>query len=526
MKLEPSEDDIIINEDDVQVKIEPSNKNEADQDWTMDDEDMDEDYDPTWDKPFRDKKASRGRPAKSVSAAPKPIKLNKVKKEKLQPDKDYQCYKCGEVIFSIDNMREHQKSVHGRFILGTYGEPRDFQCSECKGMFETEEKMLWHYCKNFKATKAPGKDYYECDMCGEQFKKQQPFADHYRFHMQEKKFPCDLCDYAGKNLLLLSQHKDRVHNKNFSHVCELCGKSFMTNFEMQTHVKRVHFSDKKDYICEECGKGFAVSTLLSFHKRQEHPKFYICTFCERVFTSPREIKKHLHFEHNVVSSNKLAPICPECKEECPNLKAFDDHMVNAHKLSTVFACPKCELTMSTKLILKLHMIESHRLNPLKATPEEVQLFDIVLVDNSHRMSRSQSGIPTKPSSQFKCEECGKFFRAARILACHKRQVHETSNHMKCEKCNYTTYLPSMLKKHIRQRHDSPRAFQCDQCSHATFSQSSLNTHKRNVHEKIKPHKCTTCDKGFWTAKHVANHMLRQHGIVMMTNKTPGVLIPP
>ncbi len=432
------------------------------------------------------------------------------------PDKEYQCYKCGEILVGLEHIKDHQRREHGWVKVSTYGDPRQFQCSECKSMFETEEKMEWHYCKNFKGTKVPGKDYFECDLCSERFYRHEHYSAHRIFHTQEKKFSCHQCDYKAKNPFFLAKHKNRVHNRNYSHVCDLCGKSFITKFEMQIHVRRTHFADRKDFICEECGQGYADSQSLNKHKRSEHPTFFMCTLCEKICTKARDLKHHLHFEHSVVSSNKLVPICPLCRQECSSIVAFNDHMESYHNVESCFPCKKCDMSFATRSILKLHMIDAHKLNPLKCSPEEAELFDVVAIKSSLSLPPSISGFKRHSTGQYKCDQCEKAFSAKRTLNCHKKQVHDKTSHIQCPQCEFTTYLPSLVNKHVREKHQRVYSFQCQQCSFRSWCQSKLNTHIRDVHDKVKPHKCpdANCDKAFRAPKRLAMHMLREHNLVM------------
>ncbi len=474
-------------------------------------DDNDEDYEPS---------PKKARAAKKTKSSPMK-KTTSPKKDVDNADKWYQCYKCGDMVFTVKEVRKHLKELHG-FNKSTenvnFGDKRDVQCAQCRSMFESEEKMQWHNCRFYNKAREPGKDYFECDLCGERFTRQEQYGDHYSFHMQERKFPCDQCDYKGKDHLALTLHKKRVHEKDCSHVCDLCGKSFMNGFELKIHTKRIHYKDKKDFICEQCGQAFTESLSLSVHRRKEHPNFRLCTFCGKIFTGTRELKKHLVFEHEVKSSNKLVPICAECKDECPSVVALDEHMMTHHGMNRSFDCLKCELAFSTKTILKIHMIEVHKLNPLKCTPEEAQLFDVVTVQTSHLMSRAKSPTSAhKTKGQYPCDQCHKVFREQRILVCHRKQIHDTSLHQyKCDRCGWSTYAPNLLNKHVRERHDKPRDFPCDLCSFATFSQARLNSHIRQIHQKVRRHKCPTCEKPFSLLTHVANHMLKEHNIVLRT----------
>ncbi len=520
MKLEPK-DEQLFNADnpDIDVKDEP----EVDFDAFVEDYDedgaSDDDFHP--DIPRKRQKFDSSGVRKR-----KFFKKEKVENEEPEDDdeenegenpKYYQCYKCGETIFSKKGMAAHQKSVHNAFHPASYGEPREFQCAECKYMIETEEKLQNHSCKWFKKKES---GVYKCDICNEQFSKASAFQNHYKFHVRERKFACDKCDFKAKTPISLKKHVERRHERAYSHMCDACGKGFCAKAEMIAHYENKHGSGEKNFMCEKCGQSFQSAGSLAGHKKRMHPLFLVCTLCEKIVAGTRYMKEHLHYKHEVVSPNKLMPICPEpgCREQCPTLKDFDEHMIMRHNRERVEPCSRCDMTFSTKLILKMHVIEVHHLNPRTCSPEDAALFNVINLDTSHLTSRLPPGNDIQPTTaQFKCEECGKFFRAKRILACHRRQVHETHTHIKCDKCPYSTYLPSLLNKHIRVTHEKKLLFPCDQCSQEYISMSRLRDHRRKVHEHYKPHKCPSCDHAFSSRSRLSRHMLMEHNtIVNMT----------
>ena len=95
-----------------------------------------------------------------------------------------------------------------------YGKPRSYQCQVCKAMFETENSLNHHTCKYSPPTveKWEGN---KCDLCDLNFSKRELLWSHnLAFHMTEKKFACDQCDFKSKVPKGLTMHKKRKHESN------------------------------------------------------------------------------------------------------------------------------------------------------------------------------------------------------------------------------------------------------------------------------------------------------------------------
>ncbi|KAJ4449362.1 hypothetical protein ANN_00760 [Periplaneta americana] len=97
---------------------------------------------------------------------------------------------------------------------------------------------------------------------------------------------------SGKNLnqvtwVLMKMHTGEKHFK-----CEICGKEFITNEHLVTHI-RVH-TGEKPYKCVICGRGFSRSTHLTAHIRTHTgEKPYRCDTCGRCFSGRGALSSHL-----------------------------------------------------------------------------------------------------------------------------------------------------------------------------------------------------------------------------------------
>ena len=255
---------------------------------------------------------------------------------------------------------------------------------------------------------------------------------------------------------------------------------------------------------------YSTLSLPSGHIRMKHPTYTVCTFCEQLFPSLRQLNVHLFKQHEVTASKTKSYFCWCCSKSCLCLKDLDQHLVEEHQFKSKEA--KCQLcddkSFCNKVTLKVHVVESHDLDFSKTsnTPFVSQLFDIVMEPNLNTINAG-----------FQCPECKRNFSSKRSLSDHKRQVHDKSNHVKCPDCDYSSFQPYMLKRHIARHHDKGTKFKCDECSYFTFHKGTLKVHKTRTHNKINPYPCTKCEKSFDKRITFAQHLLQNHNIVYQWN---------
>ena len=102
------------------------------------------------------------------------------------------------MIVSIKKIKKHQKEVHNVNFSKAFGDPRPFQCHNCKATFETEFKLQDHICKVTLKRKKKGEPI-KCEICHKVFKRMCTLKHHLAtVHVEEKPFECDLCGYKAK----------------------------------------------------------------------------------------------------------------------------------------------------------------------------------------------------------------------------------------------------------------------------------------------------------------------------------------
>ena len=159
-------------------------------------------------------------------------------------------------------------------------------------MHETEHALNHHTC-NFTTDRKWGE--YKCKICDIELTTKEQYNSHHRtFHIHEKMFECDQCDYKAKVPSALMAHKKRKHTKIKDEICDICGKSFYDIYSLKNHMKIIHVSpnENRDFICDKCGAAFYTANTLRGHIREKHPVYYICTICDQLFQSSKKLRLH------------------------------------------------------------------------------------------------------------------------------------------------------------------------------------------------------------------------------------------
>ena len=148
---------------------------------------------------------------------------------------------------------------------------------------------------------------------------------------QEGMFACKLCQktFSGKDKV--KKHLMRVHKMGAKFNCEVCGRAFVYERDMEKHVK-LH-GDDKPFVCDLCGADFKTKVYLYKHtiyahgtkEENEKLKKYICSICSKKWRSAGELK-----EHEKAHSNKRDILCTQCHKGFNFKSVLRNHMKIHH----------------------------------------------------------------------------------------------------------------------------------------------------------------------------------------------------
>ena len=146
-----------------------------------------------------------------------------------------------------------------------------------------------------------------CPLCGRSMMASsfnQHCAKHHSNHQ------CWYCDQTFPSYFLRKHHMSTVHNANFvkekQYKCNLCYKSFVFPYLLETHIKAQH-QNQRNFLCDLCGKRFRRKTNLKKHKIYTHLNLKLnkCRICNQTFKAASSCKKHIKNVHNIIVTGRL-----------------------------------------------------------------------------------------------------------------------------------------------------------------------------------------------------------------------------
>ncbi|KAJ8943832.1 hypothetical protein NQ318_020904 [Aromia moschata] len=193
-------------------------------------------------------------------------------------ERTFPCNTCGKLFRHNYEVTAHERS---------HNKPT-FQCDICSKMFIHRSHLNVHRKKHL------GEYVAFCKDCNVGFVSQALYKTHRNTQHDNVRLICDNCGAKLSTLSALKEHKqthDANHGKQRSHVCEICGKSYLTSRNLRGHTK-IH-SKVRPYICSICGKSVSSKNILETHlKMHTGVKDFHCRVCDKTFASKEYLAVH------------------------------------------------------------------------------------------------------------------------------------------------------------------------------------------------------------------------------------------
>ncbi|KNC26772.1 hypothetical protein FF38_06343 [Lucilia cuprina] len=407
----------------------------------------------------------------------------------------YNCEKCSKTFVTEHELGLHQRSHNGyscsicnmsfmkyeslRTHKESHIETKNFICTykDCNKAFATKRRLGSHMRLHIREPTLV------CELCGGRYRSTKELNDHIRRHTGEKPFACNLCDRRFTSKSLLGEHM-ACHETERKHVCEVCGKGFNRPKALYHH-KHLHLEVKK-FVCKICGAAYAQCAGLSAHMRKHKEKANMPT------DFPRNDIILYEWKNNIKSEN-------ETDEE--------------------FLSNDCDKRyLANELVVKQTSeggqdIDSEKEEENGNSSESSEDFSKSLVILKKATDKSSK---TRKKKLFECTQCKRKFNTNFYLRIHVRQEHEPVS-FQCDKCSKSFVEKRYLKLHQRshigytcqicnkvfdkyealryhsESHIESRNFICDyeKCGKAFPNNRRLSAHKR-CHFAVAPFVCEIC----------------------------------
>ena len=157
----------------------------------------------------------------------------------------------------------------------------------------------------------------DCTECGKSF---TPAS--LRKHKKRHQEPTIKCDDCPKRFHYQSEHRRHAlkHSVIPRNVCEDCGLSFSTAFNLKRHQNMVH-EKQKNYRCDTCDRSFSTKQVLFAHLMDhEGKKAYKCDVCNKEY-----MYRHNLTKHKCRPKLLLSHTCIVCKKTFKNKQYFKQH---------------------------------------------------------------------------------------------------------------------------------------------------------------------------------------------------------
>ncbi|CAK1553196.1 unnamed protein product [Leptosia nina] len=326
------------------------------------------------------------------------------------------------------------------------------------------------------------------------------------------------------------------HFRKTSIHCEFCVQIFKDNKSLRRHNETTHTERRNYSYCNECGN-YVKSSQFDVHKL-DHIRYYRCNLCKEVIFLRKILKQHLLVMHKKKPPNLWIRKTPLIKN--PGSKPRMNQALRDAATPRGYACPECDLFFQNKKVRYKHIQSCHRAGfkcnecdkifRFKTSLKKHQLIHSGLVKreqctkcgkviraecmNVHNQTHAHSSL------RFECVPCDKRFSSRASYEHHFKytKAHATRDiyKYKCDYCGKGYRAKSELKDHINFVHMGKTQHYCSICKKPVASKRILKRHIRLMHgskevDNVKCQICQVCGKGFRTKRSLREHIMTHTG---------------
>ncbi|XP_063544265.1 zinc finger protein 287-like [Cydia strobilella] len=268
------------------------------------------------------------------------------------------CNTCDSEFNSLRNFLTHLTEVHNekldmeplKYIDSYKLTDGEMKCLICDENFQYFNQLLLHTLRMHKVRQ------FICEICGVNYATKKSLSKHYQsaHETNQKTYTCNQC---GKNFATLHKrvnHEKRIHDMKAS-TCDICNQILGSAFKKATHMANVHNVRQSEFKCDNCPKVFLLASQLHIHNRRMHMKerTKVCDVCGDKFFDDHHLKLH-----KVKHSDAKPYECDICMKKFPRKKALVLH-TKIHTGDKTCVCQVCGEAFVQTTSLKLHVRVHH-----------------------------------------------------------------------------------------------------------------------------------------------------------------------
>ena len=269
------------------------------------------------------------------------------KKEQHQM-KIYKCDECGFACNMKNTLRLHRSSNHKDML-------RSLSCDECDYTCGRKDTLNMHTTRKHSGVppaKTEKEPIIQCDECT-----YSGIQRHLVLHMRKHKIlPCDDCDFKANFLELLS-HRRKIHDEK-RYPCNQCNFRGLTKQRRERHIKAKH--EKIIHYCDQCKYKTTYSDNFKLHLKIHDPEtWFQCEQCPFRTPTNHMLRNHRDKEHHEVTESEYN--CFSCAFTAPTKSKLYVH-AKSHKQRKEperQKCESCDFTHFNSHHLKMHFLARH-----------------------------------------------------------------------------------------------------------------------------------------------------------------------
>lgn len=259
---------------------------------------------------------------------------------------NFKCDACDKPYISQKNLEKHIQLYH-----------IDNHCKYCNKEYGSRSNLLRHIQRSHGKQKHRN---VPCDQCGKMFYTKWQLNVHMNLH-KNKKHQCTHCNYCTVYPQALKTHI-KIHMKEYSCICDWCGKGFMNKKALMNHMAREHLGIVVS--CSICQKKFQAEKYLNLHMECHEPGYemrkYQCDICGRRFLRRPMLRKHIRAHKGLAKTYK----CSYCDKSLTSSSSLKDHL-NIHTGKRPYVCNLCGNGFARRNYLTAHLRTHTKEKPYK-----------------------------------------------------------------------------------------------------------------------------------------------------------------